>query len=156
MNKKLAVIGLCLMFLLCLAPGMLFAEFVAEVGPDGTLAFEDGKKVALAGIQMDEEGISILRVLARKQDVRVEILTNVKSPDGGECGYIYLNTKSIKMPYRPTETAGKKEMMLNKFLIGLGAARVDEGQDFSQKKMFLEAQEEARGKGEGVWSYVGS
>jgi len=62
-------IGVLLALILTIvAPAVLWAEVVTEVGGDGTMTLADGKRVVLAGVQMDAAGISVLRVLAQKQD----------------------------------------------------------------------------------------
>jgi len=130
----------------------LFAEIVAEVGVDGTLTMEDGTRVSLAGIQMDTEGISVLRVLVRKQDLKIQIIAPT-APQTTKFVYAFLNTKCLKFPAKAHEIPGEQEILLNEFLVKIGAAKVDEKQDFSRKSKFLKVQESARKKGEGVWSY---
>lgn len=137
---------------LAVLSSVLCAEVVTEVGADGTLTLESGKQVALAGIQMDSEGISVLRVLAQKQDLRFQLIAN-PAPGTKELAYAYLKAKSLRFPAKPSETPGEQEVLLNEFLVKIGAARVDENQDFRHKAKFLKAQEEAREKGEGIWSY---
>jgi len=156
MKKIPACVSACFALLFCLVPAALFAEIVSEVSPDGVMALEDGKKVSLAGVQMDAEGASVLRVLTSKQDVRIEILKTVRDQKGGECAYAYLKAKSIKMPFKNAEVTGEEEVLLNEFLLELGAAKVDATQDFAKKSRFLAIEEKAKKKGEGVWSYVGS
>ena len=133
-------------------PSVLFAEVVTEVRADGTLNLADGKSVVLAGIQMDEEGISVLRVLSLKQDVKLQLITGT-SADGKESAYVYLRSKYVKFPEKSGVEPGEQEVLLNEFLLKVGAAKVAEAQEFSHKAKFLKIQEEAREKGEGVWSY---
>lgn len=130
----------------------LLAEVVREVGPDGTLTMADGKQVSLAGIQMDDEGISVLRVLAQKQDLRLQLIAS-SAPGAKELAYAYLKAKYLKLPSKPSEIPGEQEVLLNEFLVKMGAAKVAEAQSFRHKAKFLKVQEEARKKGEGVWSY---
>ena len=133
--------------------GVLFAEVVTDVAKDGTLTLADGKRVVLVGIQMDEEGVSVLRVLAHKQDVKLQLLTHVPV-DGKKSAYVYLLSKSVKHPGKPGAMPGEQEVLLNEFLLEIGAAKVAETQEFSRKAKFLKIQAEARKKGEGVWSYA--
>jgi len=144
------------LFLICVGvivpSALLFAALVKDVGADGTLNFEDGKRVVLAGIQMDEEGISVLRVLAQKQDVKLQLIPGTL-PDGKKSGYAYLQSKYIKFPEKAGVIPAQQEVLLNEFLVKVGAAKVVETQTFSQKARFLKVQAEARKKGEGVWSY---
>lgn len=128
------------------------AEVVTKVDADGTLTLEDGKQVTLAGVQMDTEGVSVLRVLAEKQDLKFQWIANA-DPEAKECVYAYLQSKYVKFPAKLNEVPGEKEILINEFLVKIGAAQVDETRDFSHKAKFLKIQEEARKKGEGVWSY---
>ena len=128
------------------------AEVVTDVGQDGTLTLESGKQVALAGVQMDAEGVSVLRVLAQKQDLRFQLLAN-SSPGAKESAYVYLQAKYLRFPVKPEGIPDEQEILLNEFLVSVGAAKVVESQDFSRKAQLLKAQAEAKRKGEGVWSY---
>jgi endonuclease YncB( thermonuclease family) len=137
---------------LCLFSSVLYAEIVTKVGADGTLTLESGKQVVLVGIQMDTEGISVLRVLAQKQDLHLQLIAN-PVPGAKEFAYAYLKAKYLKFPAKPNDIPDEQEVLINEFLIQIGAAKVAETQDFGHKVKFLEVQEEARKKGEGVWSY---
>lgn len=137
---------------LCLFSSVLRAEIVKEVGTDGTLTLESGKQVVLVGIQMDTEGVSVLRVLARKQDLQLKLIAN-PVPGAKEFAYAYLKAKYLKFPAKPNEIPDEQEILINELLVEIGAAKVAETQDFGQKAKFLKVQEEARKKGEGVWSY---
>lgn len=130
-----------------------FADVVKEVGPDGTLTLESGRKIILAGVELDVEGVSVLKVLAKNQDLRVQKV-DLSAAGSEEYAYAYMTAKSLNFPFAPDELAGQEEVMLNEFLLQTGAAKVKEGQDFLQKTRFLKLQEQAKEKGEGVWSYV--
>lgn len=149
-KKKILAWGV-LLFLAAL-PAALHAEVVTEVGADGTLTLASGKQVVLAGVQMDTEGISVLRVLAQKQDLKFKLIAN-SAPGAKEFAYGYLKAKYLKFPPKLNATPGEHEVLINEFLVKVGAAKVDESQDFSHKAAFLKIQEEAKKKGEGVWSY---
>lgn len=138
---------------LCILSSVLHAEIVTEVGDDGTLTLESGKQVMLAGVQMDSEGISVLRVLARKQDLKFHLIANPASPGAKELAYAYLKAKYLRFPAKRNEIPDEQEVLINEFLVKTGAAKVVEGQDFRYKDKFLKAQKEAREKGEGIWSY---
>ncbi|HNX68748.1 MAG TPA: thermonuclease family protein [Candidatus Omnitrophota bacterium] len=131
------------------------AETVEDVTSDGTLVLSGGKKVVLAGIRIDPEGISVLRVLVKKQDLRLDQAT-VPPPDASQAVYAYLKAKSLTFPAKPQDVSEENEILLNGFLLSLGAARVAEAEQFEKKAEFMELQAEAKKKGEGVWSYVGS
>lgn len=143
-----------LLTVLCIFSSFLFAEVVKEVDPDGTLTLESGRKVVLAGLQMDEEGISVLRVLGQKKDVRIEVAAPLTA-GAKEQVFAYLQAQSLNFPARSNENPHSNEIMLNEFLIQTGAARVADAQMFSRKEKFLKLQEEAKKKGQGVWSYEG-
>jgi endonuclease YncB( thermonuclease family) len=150
---KLRIRGLFLLLTaLCVFSSALYAEIVTEVGRDGILTLADGKKVVLAGIQMDEEGVSVLRVLVQKQDLKFQLLSN-PAPGAAESAYAYLQAKYVKFPAKLQDVPDEREVLINEFLVKVGAAQVAETQDFSHKAKFLKVQEEAKKKGEGVWSY---
>jgi hypothetical protein len=136
----------------CLFSSALCAEMVTEVGTDGTLTLESGKQVVLVGVQMDAEGISVLRVLAQKQDLKLQLIAH-PVPGAKEFAYAYLKAKYLRLPAKPSEIPDEEEVLINEFLVKIGAARVAETQDFGRKEKFLKVQEEAKKKGEGVWSY---
>lgn len=136
---------------LCLAASGVFAEVVTEVGRDGTLTLESGKQIVLAGVELDSDGISVLRVLAQKQDVRIQLLR--AAPGIKEAAYVYLQAKYLRLPMKPQEVSEEQEILINEFLVHTGAAKVAESQDFSRKAEFLKVQAEAKRKGEGIWSY---
>jgi hypothetical protein len=137
---------------LCILSSVLCAEMVTEVGPDGTLTLESGKQVFLVGVQMDTEGVSILRVLTQKQDLKLQLIAG-SVPGAKELAYAYLKAKYLKFPAKLNEIPDEQEVLINEFLVKTGAAKVDETQDFRYKDKFLKVQEEAKKKGEGVWSY---
>jgi Staphylococcal nuclease homologue len=137
---------------LCLFSAALYAEPIASVEPDGMVTLESGKKIYLVGIRMDSDGVSILRVLAQKQDLRLQLIKS-SAPGEPEAAYAYLQAKYLKFPVKPDGVPDEEEVLLNEFLLKTGAAKVDETQDFGRKKEFLKIQEEAKVKGEGVWSY---
>ena len=126
---------------------------VTEVSPDGTLTLESGKRVALVGVLMDSEGASVLRVLVQKQDLRLQLIAHSASAGSSELAYAYLQAKYLKFPAKPNEIPDGQEVLINEFLVKLGAARVAVNQDFRYKDRFLKIQEEAKKKGEGIWSY---
>jgi hypothetical protein len=131
---------------------ILCAEVVTEVGEDGALTLASGKQIVLAGVEMDTEGISVLRVLVRKQDLRLQLIAN-PVPGAKEFAYAYLKAKYLKFSSKPNEAPDEQEVLINEFLVKTGAAKVAEGQDFSRKTKFLKVQEGAKKKGEGIWSY---
>ena len=135
---------------------VLFAERITDISSEGVLTLENGQRVSLAGVVLDAHGASILRVLTYQQNANVEVLRETRGAGGSECAYVYLKSRSLDFPFAVGRTADERDMMLNEFLLQLGAARVDENQEFAHKKKFLLIQEEASKKGEGIWSYVQS
>jgi endonuclease YncB( thermonuclease family) len=101
---------------------------------------------------MDDAGISVLRVLAQSQDLKFQLLAQ-PAPGGKEYAYAYLQAKYVKFPAKLRDIPDEQEVLLNEFLVKIGAAQVDESQDFSHKTKFLKVQAEAKTRGEGVWSY---
>jgi endonuclease YncB( thermonuclease family) len=101
---------------------------------------------------MDAEGVSVLRVLVRGQDLKFQLLAN-SSPGAVESAYAYLQAKYVNFPVKLNEVPDEQEVLINEFLVKVGAAKVDEAQDFSRKAKLLKVQSEAKEKGEGVWSY---
>lgn len=147
-----SVCGCILFCAVLLCPAVLRAEVVTEVRTDGVLLFQDGSSVRLAGITMDEFGVTVLRILAMGKNVktvREDALATVGSPTPV---YAYLRTRIL--PFPVTANAGREEeVLLNAFLVTQGAARVDEGRAFAEKDRFLMLQENARAAGMGIWSY---
>lgn len=150
MRKKNCLWALVICVMISVPP--LLAAVVTDVEPDGTMTLQDGKRVALAGVRMDEEGARILKVLAKGQDVRVELILGSQS-GGKESAYVYLQSKFLKFPWKPSSNPEEREIFLNEFLVQLGAAKVAEDHDFGHNAQFLKVQDEARQKGEGIWSY---
>ena len=136
----------------CFFSAPLFAEIVTEVGADGTLTLESGKRVSLVGVRMDDEGVSVLRVLVQKQDLKLQLIAG-SAPGARELAYVYLQAKYLKFPSKLNAIPDEEEVLINEFLVKLGAAKVAETQDFRFKAKFLKVQEEAKKKGEGIWSY---
>jgi hypothetical protein len=147
------------LFFLCIALGLFFgpllAETVVDIAADGTLTLASGKHVTLAGILMDTEGISVLKAVAAKQDVRIEEIS-ASALSARSFAYAFLETRFMKFPNLLGAAANTEEVMLNEFLIRTGAAKVDKNQEFAKKQDFLELQSEAKIKGEGIWSYEDS
>ena len=133
-------------------PGLLLAEVVKEVAADGALVLENGQRVVLAGVSLDAEGVSVLRALVQNQDLSFRDVA--PSAAGTKVPvYGYLRTKSLKFPPKRDAASMEEEVMINEFLISQGAARVAEESAFAEKDHFLKVQEQAKQKGEGIWSY---
>ena len=150
--KQKKILVLALLLLGAGFPATLHAEVVAKVEADGALALESGKQVVLAGVELDSEGISVLRVLAQKQDLKFQLLPQ-SLPGAKAYVYAFLQAKYLKFPVKPDGVPDEQEILLNEFLVKVGAAKVAEKQEFSHKEKFLKVQAEAKRKGEGVWSY---
>lgn len=152
-QKWVCVVGV---FVLGIAfSGILWAEVVREVTPDGTLVLENGNQVVLAGVKLDDEGISVLRVLAQKQDLTLREDTS-GTPGVNVPVYAYLRAKFLKFPSNANTASEEEEVMLNAFLVSQGAARVADDQVFAEKEHFIKLQEQAKKTGAGIWSYKNS
>lgn len=151
---KIKVFWGTIIFFFCFFPA-LRAEVVKEIGPDGTMTLDSGEKVALAGILMDVEGISVLKALAGKQNVRFEKVA-ILEDQSRALAFVFLKAKSVKFPSQASGVAEAEEVMINELLLKIGAARVAENQAFTSKERFLQLQQIAMKKGEGIWSYEGS
>ncbi len=151
--KKKVFFG-AMIFIFCFFPP-LRAEVVKEISPDGTLTLDSGEKVTLAGILMDVEGISVLKALAGKQNVRFEKVP-ILEEQSRALAFVFLEAKSVKFPSQASGAADAEEVMLNELLLKIGAARVAENQTFTAKERFLQLQQIAMKKGDGIWSYEGS
>ncbi|OQA55888.1 MAG: hypothetical protein BWY42_01288 [Candidatus Omnitrophica bacterium ADurb.Bin277] len=147
--RKYVIFSLALFFV----PSLLWGALITDVGPDGVLTLEDGKQVSLAGIELDRSGVSVLRVLVIRRDAKVEILQAARDHKGREYAYVSLKAKFLDFPFGPGGVAAEEDVLINRFLVALGAARVDDAQIFSKKEEFLEVQEQAKRSGEGIWSY---
>lgn len=134
---------------------LLRAELVTEVLSDGTLVLEGGHQVVLAGIRLDDEGVSVLKVLARKRDLNLRKDTAASSAAKVPV-YAYLRAKYLKFPAKVEAVSEEEEVMLNAFLVSQGAARVADDQVFAEKDNFLKLQEQAKKMGAGIWSYKNS
>jgi len=103
-------------------------------------------------VRLDAEGVSVLKVLAQRQDLKIRQDTSITSENGSPA-YAYIRAKFLKLPFKVNTASDEEEVMLNEFLISQGAARVVEEQLFTEKDHFLKIQEQAKKKGEGIWSY---
>jgi len=150
-----ALIVFVVIFLSCLTSLLASADRVKLIRPDGSLVLEDGDHVVLTGIELSPEAHRILPILVAEKDVKIDLDPYIKKQRlGGPMSvYLYLETEEIKAPYDPASEPRQKKIMLNKLLITMGAARVQEGLDFRLKDEFMDLQIEAKIRGQGIWSY---
>ena len=130
------------------------AERVKTVFKDGTLEMASGGHVRFAGIQLAPESFSLLKTLLAGKEVEVEFDSDLARLVSGPAkpGYIYV--KAREMEWKPGPPAARdNHVMVNQLLIDMGAARVEENIPFRHKTRFLEAQNSAKTRGEGIWSY---
>ena len=137
-----------------LLPAILLAEKVERVKSDGSILLDNEKTVWLAGILMDEEAIQLLKVLLQDREVRTE---KAKFFGGNKTDsdsvYIYMKTKMLNLPFKDAKRPIEKQIMINEFMLEIGAATVRKDAKFKYKKRFELVEGRARKKGKGVWSY---
>ena len=130
------------------APG--FSQHVKSIEPQGSIILENGKSICLAGLKLSEESHPFLAALLSKKDVDFEGET-----EGNPCGYLYVNTSELPLPFKLGEQPEAKRYMVNEVLLKTGAAKVDGDTKaiFKLKEKFLALEAEAKQTGQGIWSY---
>ena len=130
-------------------------ERIVAIRSDGTLETEGGRKIVLGGITLPEEGVKILSVLIASREIEIKT-----DDDFGEASegnvlpvYAYTSLHEADFPLKAGDEPRKNKVLLNEFLISLGAARVREDISFKWRDRFLKLQETARQEGRGIWSY---
>lgn len=136
----------------------IYAEKVRAVLEDGQLELEDGRKVILAGILSppSPEGIRMLPLLLAGREVKLEFDSKLQKAAGESAPlpvYLYVTTTEISLPYSFGDQPRDQKVMVNELMLATGAARVDENLNFKWKDRFVQTEESARQKGEGIWSY---
>lgn len=149
-------IGFCFVLFSCTAAlgPMALAERVKAILADGTLELEDGRRVRFAGIQLSQEALHLLPTLFADREVDVKEQESGKGSEGAPLpGFLYVKMRVAKFPLHPDAEPKEKRIMVNEWLLAVGAAKVDEASSFEAKEHFLEIQAEASRRGEGIWSY---
>ena len=133
-----------------------FAERVTAIEKEAVLRLESGGRVLLAGLDLPEESMPLLKILLGGKDV--EISRDEKNVLQGENqpqpSYLYVNTSEIELPFANAVPAQEKRIMINELLVALGAARVKKDLDFEHKQDFMTLEDKARTAGQGLWSYA--
>jgi hypothetical protein len=135
-----------LAFCLLLSPAPAFAGQIKEIGETGIIRTAEGEAYSLAGIRLPPESLPLLSLLVAGNEVEIE----QDSQPGPEV-YLYVQAREIGLPFRDSVPKNSR-ILINRFLVELGAAEVLPG-EFDKQEEFLAAQEKAREKGEGIWSY---
>lgn len=139
-----------LSFFLFLPSG--FSAKIISIDRNGELRLENGERVRLAGLELPSETLPILRILLAGQEVRIE---KEKGKEGESVPpvYLFVSARILNLPFLAGDNPAEKEILLNQFLLSLGAARVAPLAQFSKRKTFLEIEARARTAGKGIWSY---
>lgn len=149
MQKKLHFFVAAVVLVLC-AGGPLYAEQVVSADAENQFVLASGQKVKLAGLQIPEESAALISVLLAGKEVRVR---EDDMQGGAGRVYMYVDTDELAVPFLDDLQQKKRKVVVNELLLAMGAAYVDETQEFEMKDRFLEIQNEARVAGKGIWSY---
>lgn len=148
--------ALCLcLALLLIALSRAHAERVKAIRKGGVLELDTGKRVILAGIESAPESLRLLRVLLADKEVELEYERDLPPHEasGAMPAYLFVTTSEVRLPLEAKTEPDKKRVMVNQLLLATGAARVDARAPFKWKSRFSKIEDEARRKGEGIWSY---
>ena len=140
------------MCLVCLFSGSALAEQIKTIYLNGEIQLSNGEKAVLAGLHLTEEGVTLLGALIASKEVEVQ---NEKDRSDSPLKPVYLSikTQELDFPFFNKDEFKGKKVMVNELLLAWGAAIVDEKAHFKKKGKYLEIQNQARKKGEGLWSY---
>ena len=137
-------------FLTCVFSPLSYADHVKAIESDGTMILESGKKICLEGLEMSPDASRFLPALLSKKDVDFEEGTDKR---GGACGYLFVNTSQVELPFKASDSPEAKRYLVNEMLLQTGAAKVKSGSSFKLKEKFITLETEARKSGQGIWSY---
>lgn len=145
-------------FLLCFSSfnpdGFSAREQIQKIQPDGVFIFASGRQARLAGLEVSPEGIKLLAALLAGKQVDVEPEPLMSKPGGGDFVYLYVENEMLPLPFKDPLSERKSEhVMVNRFLVAVGGARVLVESPFREQEEFLKIEVIARDKGEGIWSY---
>ena len=130
------------------------ADRVKIIHEDGTLELASGDHVRFAGIELAPEALNVLKSLLADKDVELEFDTDLARTEAKPEKPAYLFVKNREMDWKPGPAVSRDiHVMINQLLIEMGAARVDLTRPFKYKNRFLESQNTAKTRGEGIWSY---
>lgn len=149
-HRKKIHLSVTIFFLTTFFSPSLYADHVKAINPDGTLVLESGKIVCLLGLELSEEAPRFLPALLSKKDVDFEEGEKI---DGNSCGYLYVNTSQMEVPFKAGESPDAKRFMVNEVLLKTGTAKVKSGKPFKHMEKFIALETEARKLGQGIWSY---
>lgn len=128
----------------------VFAEQVVSAEAENQFVLADGRKIRMAGLQIPSESGALISVLLAGKEVQLQ---EEDAPGLEGRVYIEVDTDELPFPFADELHQKKRKVVVNELLLAMGAAYVDETQDFKMKDRFLEIQNEARTAGKGIWSY---
>ncbi|MDP3921373.1 MAG: thermonuclease family protein [Candidatus Omnitrophota bacterium] len=135
--------------------GYALAEQVVRVSEEGILVLGTDESVMLAGVQLSPETIRMLPALLAGKDVTVKRDDELSETDSFAATpvYLYIDANEINFPFEPGGKYKTTRMMINEWLLSIGAARVPRRYVFEKRNEFLKVQEEAKNRADGIWSY---
>lgn len=145
----IAVLFLC--FFIASPPAR--AERVTALKEGGVMQLDTGRTVKLAGLEIPPESLAVLSILLGGRDIEVAFEKDAASEGGPEPVYIFVKTDQITKPETSDKDQSGQRVMVNEFLLGIGAAKLIPGMTGKYTQDFERAQEDAKKKGYGVWSY---
>ena len=153
LNQVFSPFLLFFIFSLFLNSTPSFADSVRSVSAEGLIETVKDKRYLLAGIELVPEGYPILLTLLAGQDISVQKAPDLDALEAeAKYAYIYVKVRETMLPAEIRFEFRENRVMVNELLVSFGAARVMEA-DFKRKPRFLELEDLARLKGEGLWSY---
>ncbi len=127
------------------------AASVKTIDENGILELQSGEKICLAGIELPSESIRLLSSLVAGRKIDIDYAKTAKTQNL-KSAYLYITTPVFHFPPAANAKPEQKKIMVNEFLLSIGAAKVGEAEK-KWKDRFEKIQLEARRRGEGIWSY---
>lgn len=129
----------------------LQAANVKIIHEDGTLELQSGEKINLAGIELAPESLRLLPPLLAGREVDIEYVHHPGIPTK-TLAYLYVTTPIAHLPLASQTKPEEKKIMINEFLISIGAAKTSKLEG-KHKDRFEKIEAEAQRSGQGIWSY---
>lgn len=151
---RCVTLSLIAAFVVCGYPCAVHAERIETVLSDGSLKLQTGEAVYLAGLETANESFTMLNMLVKDKDADIQYEDSLPSKaNGSRAAYVFVPVHEIRFPFRGVPKPEENKILINEFLLLLGAARVDLNRNFRRFHEFQKAEDDAKLRGEGVWSY---
>ncbi len=147
----LALLSFAILIVFC-TPAV-FAEQARKIHANGTLELDNGLRAIPAGLKFVPEGVGLMRLLIAGKELELRYERSQGAALDPAPAYIHLKSHTLKLPFKLSAIPEEEKIMVNEFLLAVGAARVDRSAPFKEQERFLKIEEEARRRGEGLWSY---